>query len=163
MAADQQLTAAEERFGPGVRIPPPVVLATWIGIGLLLRWYFPTPLLPQLVAWWSGGVLIVAGLGTLSWCLQQFRKNETALLPHRPDSKLILGGLYRHTRNPIYLSLVVIHIGTGLAFNSGVVLAMVIPLILTLQLYVIRKEERYLTRRFGASYEEYCRSVRRWL
>ena len=71
-------------------IPPPVLLATWIGVGLLLRLFYPTPLLANVVAWWSGGAVITAGLGTLSWCLWQFRKHETALLPHRPDSKLIV-------------------------------------------------------------------------
>lgn len=163
MRVDPQLTEAELEHGPGVLIPPPFLLAGWIGVGLVLRRFFPTPIMPTVAGWWCGGTVIVLGLTSLFWCLRQFRVNDTAVLPYRPDSALILRGLYRFTRNPIYLSLLVIHVGTALACNSGIMVALVVPLALTLHYYVIRKEERYLTRRFGPPYEDYCRQVRRWL
>lgn len=71
--------------------------------------------------------------------------------------------MYAITRNPIYLGMAVAYVGAGLALGTGWVIGTLVPMIVVMNRGVIAREERYLTRLFGAEYETYRRRVRRWL
>lgn len=147
------------------KIPPPVVGAT---VALLM--WLVAPLGPVLT-WDSGtrvatAVLLVAvGLGFDLGGLLAFRAARTTINPLAPQraSALVTGGVYRLTRNPMY-------VGMGfLLLAWAVQLAAVLPFLgpLVFGLYINRfqilPEERVLRQVFGAPYAQYMQRVRRWL
>jgi protein-S-isoprenylcysteine O-methyltransferase Ste14 len=72
-------------------------------------------------------------------------------------------GPFRYSRNPIYLAFSLLHLGIAIWLNSLWLLATLVVAVALMDFVVIRKEERYLERRFGAEYLDYKASVRRWL
>ncbi len=150
---------------PGVRFPPPLLFVAGLGGGVLLHRAWPAVLVPGvplvrlLVAWG----LVAAGLGLALWGIVTFRRARTAVFPHFPASRIVSRGPYRFTRNPMYVGLTLLYLGLGLWVNSlwPVVL---LPLVLAaLVRFVVRREEAYLSRAFGAEYDAYRARVRRWL
>ncbi len=112
-----------------------------------------------------GVVFIVTGLCLDLWCAAQFYRAKTTVNPLRPEnsSALVVDGMYRLTRNPVYLGMLLVL--TGVAFLLGsmspfLVLPVFIVAINYLQIF---PEEKALTDLFGARYREYRQSVRRWL
>jgi protein-S-isoprenylcysteine O-methyltransferase Ste14 len=92
-----------------------------------------------------------------------FRRANTTVIPGRPANALVTSGPYRITRNPMYVSFVLLYIGVTLWLNTWWP-ALVLPLvILVIDRAVIRNEERYLASAFPNEYAEYRANVRRWL
>jgi protein-S-isoprenylcysteine O-methyltransferase Ste14 len=150
--------------GPGVRLPPPVVFLAGLGLGFLLQRALPLAFaapgnpLPR----WLGGLLTL-GAGALAlWAFLTFRRARTTVRPDRPASALLTRGPFRFTRNPLYLSLSLLHAGLALLANALWPLLMLLPVLLVIRSYVVAREERYLLGRFGADYEAYRQAVRRW-
>jgi len=103
-----------------------------------------------------GVLILVAG-----W-VHFFRAN-TNVLHHRPASNLIRRGLFGFSRNPIYVSALVLQVGIALLLNN-LWIALLVPVNkLVLDKFVIAREEAYLERKFGEGYVDYKRTVRRWL
>lgn len=144
---------------PRVFVPPPLVFAALVGAGLLIDGGPLAIGLPLLAAI----VLAVTGFGLIAAALGLFAKSKTRAEPWRPASALVASGLYRHTRNPMYLGMVLVSFGAALAFTSAAGMLLTILAALILDRTVIAREEAYLERRFGADYREYCERVRRWL
>lgn len=153
----------ESDKGPAVKIPPPLIFVVFILLALVGEYMWPTSLIVQ------GGVLYVGwGLCGFAFVLAitaaiQFLNAKTHIEPWRPAQSLILSGLFRYSRNPIYLAFILFTIGLGVSLNSLWVMLSTIPATFVLQRFVILKEERYLTAKFGKHYLEYCARVRRWL
>ena len=80
-----------------------------------------------------------------------------------PPRKLVVRGLYRYVRNPMYVSVLTIVFGEALFFQSKPLLQYALGCLLAVHLIVTFYEEPTLRRRFGESYVDYCRAVRRWL
>lgn len=76
---------------------------------------------------------------------------------------LVTGGIYSHTRNPMYVGNVLILVGLAVAANTWLAVALLIPLYLFVTVAIVAAEERYLRGRFGADFDAYCRDVPRWL
>lgn len=76
---------------------------------------------------------------------------------------LVVAGLYRHVRNPMYVGNVLILLGVALASNSWSCVAVALPLFLAIYSAIVAAEEEFLALRFGASYAAYVRTVPRWL
>lgn len=76
---------------------------------------------------------------------------------------LVTGGLYRHTRNPMYVGNVLILVGLAVASNSWFCVAVLIPVYVFICIAIVAAEERYLSGRFGGDFDAYCRDVPRWL
>jgi protein-S-isoprenylcysteine O-methyltransferase Ste14 len=148
-----------------LRVPPPVVTAT----AALLMWLIAIPFpsldldLPARSA--VGGIFVVLGLVMGAAALFGFRKANTTINPMTPDAStaLVVQGVYRLTRNPMYLALLAILIGWGYVVANVAALAMLPLFMLYLDRFQIGPEERALQARFGADYERYRGSVRRWL
>jgi len=83
--------------------------------------------------------------------------------PIDPPKELVVKGLYRYVRNPMYVGVLLILLGEALLFESVVVLLYALLLLSASHLFVIFYEEPTLAQMFGASYERYRQSVRRWL
>src|SRR4029079_12323036 len=76
---------------------------------------------------------------------------------------LVITGIYRHTRNPMYVGNITIAIGVALASNSWSTVCVTVPLVCFAYVAIVAAEENYLRGKFGPAYEDYCREVPRWL
>lgn len=111
-----------------------------------------------------GLLLIVVGVALLATCIFEFaRSGKGTLSPVDPPRHLVVRGLYRYVRNPMYLSVTTIVFGQVLLTGSRVLLGYWAIWFLVANLFVIGYEERTLRQRFGASYDEYTRRVGRWI
>lgn len=153
-----------------------------------MRWLehrFPPPLVAALVAaaMWlvsrtfdgiAGGMNIrvtaaaaIAVVGfVVAWAgIVGFRRAETTIDPRNPQEAtvLVVGGVYRLTRNPMYLGVVVVLLAWAVFLTSPI--AFLGPLLFAgyITRFQIIPEERELARRFGSDYTTYCQRVRRWL
>lgn len=172
MAADRPDPGSTPRPAPrpaprhaGVVAPPPLLYlgALLAGLGLDRLAGLPDlgpETLPRLLA---GGALGLAGAAVALPALLGFRRAGTHAEPWKPSSALVTGGVYRVTRNPMYLGLSLLYLGLALAAGSLGALALLPPLLLLVRYGVIGREERYLEARFGEDYRAYRSRVRRWL
>jgi protein-S-isoprenylcysteine O-methyltransferase Ste14 len=105
-----------------------------------------------------------AGVIAYLWCAWDFAASGRGTpAPYDPPRLLVTRGLYAFVRNPIYVGVVGILIGEALLFDSIPVLAYGALLLVLFHLRLLLYEEPQLRKHFGASYDEYCRSVPRWL
>jgi protein-S-isoprenylcysteine O-methyltransferase Ste14 len=160
-AARAQVTSAvNDRTG--IIVPPPLLYAVpFLAAWMLGRWreWRLFDVAPTVVA----STLIGLGVAIAGSGIWQFKRARTTVLPLGGTSRIVEAGIYRWTRNPMYLGLAVVHAGGAVLINSAWCLA-VLPLSIALiQVLVIRREARYLTRKFGAVYESYRARVHRWL
>lgn len=147
------------------RIPPPVIgllagAAMW-GIDRLipaLRFPFAGQQLAALAIGAIGMALDVAGL-------VEFRKQRTTINPLRPQkaSVLVRSGIFRLTRNPMYLGMAVLLAGWGVYLANPLSLIVIPGYVAYLNRFQIAPEERALESRFGADFARYRAEVRRWL
>ena len=152
--------------GPGVRFPPTVAFAVGFLIALGLHIFEPVRFLTgqhlsalSLVGW----TLVVGGAGLFLWSLRVFFLARTGIMLQKPATALMRQGPYAWSRNPQYLAFSAIYVGAALVTNTVWPLVMLAPVLIVVFHTVIRREERYLRRTFGAEYIAYCRDVRRWL
>ena len=148
---------------PRVPLPPPILYAVAVGLGLWLERPLPWPLPGGALRLWCGALLIGLAIGLFGLCLRELRRHQTTINPQRAASNLVETGPFRFSRNPIYLSLTVLQVGLGLLAGSTWVLLMLLWVLPVMQRLVIAREEEHLRWRFGQEYAEYCARVRRWL
>jgi protein-S-isoprenylcysteine O-methyltransferase Ste14 len=152
--------AAEDTAG--VRIPPPLLYLVPLGIGIFLNGRAPKPFLKEEWRVPAGALLVLLSLVMLA-ALAAFARAKTHPEPWRPARALVIRGPYRFTRNPMYIGMALLCAGIACWMNALWALLGVPLSLLAVRLYVIRREEAYLTRRFGDEYLAYKARVRRWL
>ncbi len=148
-----------------LRIPPPVVFLVFAGIVWLLSKAVPSAGFnvqhkDMIAAGIAGASALFAGPSILA-----FLRAGTTLHPENPDktTKLIVTGVYRVTRNPMYLSLLLLLIAWAI-YVSNLGAFVPIPLFVAyLNSFQIMPEEKALRSLFGSEFEDYCKRVRRWL
>jgi len=148
---------------PGVIVLPPVLFAGTLAIGLLVQWLHPISIWRGAITLWLGMALCAASGWLALWARRTMKQAGTNINPLRPATALVTGGPFRFTRNPLYLSLVLLYLGLTLAVNGLWPLVLFFPLLVVLHYGVIAREERYLESKFGDAYRNYRASVRRWL
>lgn len=144
-------------------IHPPFVALFYIFIAMMIGRFVPMPFeIPTMVQNIGLGLTFIGFLLGVGAFLE-FRRARTTLDPHGSVKTLVTGGIYKLTRNPIYLGFLLMVIGFPLTFGSlwGVVVAPFF--IVTLSRLVIEKEEAYLEKKFKGEYTDYSSRVRRWL
>ncbi len=147
--------------GPGVRLPPPVMVAGVMGVAWVLDRIWTIQIGPPLVG--LGGSVIFLAIALIGWALLVMVKAGNDPRPDKPDAALVEAGPFRWSRNPIYLGFLLA--SAGLALIWGTLWGWVGVAVLhgLLDRLVIAKEEAYLATRFGAAYAAYQARVRRWM
>lgn len=146
-----------------VRIHPPILTAIHIALAYAAKWTIPLPLVVPDILRNIGFALVVVGFLCGVAAFVEFKRARTTIDPHGSVTSIISSGVYRFTRNPIYLGFALMLIGLPLNSGSywGLILAPV--LILSFNNLVIQHEEAYLEKKFGDVYTSYKSRVRRWL
>jgi|SRR4051812_25347022 protein-S-isoprenylcysteine O-methyltransferase Ste14 len=145
---------------------PPVVVVLLTGALMTLGWWaapqcrvpFPARLIVSGALALAG--IVVSGLGVAS-----FRKARTTVNPLKPETStsLVSSGLYRWTRNPMYLGFLLVLLGLGTFLATPLALAPIAIYVLYMTRFQIIPEERALESRFGAEFIAYRKQVRRWI
>lgn len=111
-----------------------------------------------------GLAVVLTGVALLATCVWEFaRRGRGTLSPVDPPRHLVVRGLYRYVRNPMYLAVSIILLGEALAMRSLDLVMYWAVFFLLANLFIIGYEEPYLRRRFTASYDEYAARVGRWI
>src|SRR5262249_11170483 len=131
---------------PGVIARPPRIAYLFLGIGLTLGWVWPWPLLPV-----GSAPAFRYGLGAGLFMLGAFRKVGTNVETWKPTTALATGGIYARSRNPIYVSLVLLFAAIAVLANSAWLGLLLLLYVAVLRFGVIAREERYLERKFGGA------------
>ena len=130
---------------------------------LITDWHPGAPLSHLVPLRVLGAVLVVAGTAVLVSAFARFAGEGLGTpAPVAPPAHLVVGGLYRYVRNPMYLAVVAVIIGQGLALGQPVLLGYAAAVWLTVASFVRWYEEPTLTRQFGAQYQAYRRAVPAW-
>jgi protein-S-isoprenylcysteine O-methyltransferase Ste14 len=144
---------------------PPLVALLFIAAGWALNHYFPigdsgasVPFENRI----AGALIAGCAFGIAIFAVAEMRRARTAIRPGGKADALVSSGVYQRTRNPMYLSLALITIGVGIATANAWMVMMAPLLLLYFQERVIKREEAYLSARFGAEYDAYRSKVRRW-
>lgn len=104
----------EKSDRPGVIAPPPLIFAAGLVVGFLIQRVFPVPLWPGVSAGALpfGASLIGAAILLAAWAFRTMRRAGTHVDPYKPTTRLVSEGPFRFTRNPLYLSLTLIYLGS---------------------------------------------------
>jgi protein-S-isoprenylcysteine O-methyltransferase Ste14 len=137
----------------------PATVAGW------LPWLLSRRGAPGSAAWVAAAVpLFAAGIAVYSWCVWDFASfGRGTPLPLDAPRKLVARGLYRYTRNPMYVGVLTTVLGWAALFHSPRLLAYAACVWTMFHLFVVLYEEPHLSRVFPGEYAEYRKRVPRWL
>lgn len=156
---------ASRRDNAGVFVPPPLIFAVTLAAGVLVD---------RLLTGWSLGLRalgwyvfvispVVVGALLIAGALGLFRTMRTRPEPWQPSTALVTRGIYRFTRNPMYLGMALIYAGLAAGSDSPIACVLLAPLVAVIHFGVIIREEQYLAEKFGTDYLRYKTTVRAWL
>ena len=145
---------------------PPIIYLTAIAISVLLNALYHLPWFGQPVSailFVLGSVMIVAFVALNISAIRVMHRAGTTVRPDRGTDHLVTDGPFSLTRNPLYLAGTMLVLGIGLVSGIAWFLLLAILAAFTVQKVTIEREERHLQARFGETYLDYSRRVRRWL
>lgn len=147
------------------RLPwPPILQLVVLAAAFALERLAPLSMMPRDSTWRSAGwVAFTVGFALAISGIAYFRRVGATVDPTGRARSLATGGIYRFTRNPMYLGVSVAFVGLAFALGSTWLLMLALLMPIALRKLAIDPEEAYLKRHFGTDYERYCAQVRRWL
>jgi protein-S-isoprenylcysteine O-methyltransferase Ste14 len=156
---------SSERDDAGIRFPPPLIYLGVLLIGIGAEWFVPLRSfgLDRALLVILGVALVLAGILLAMTAIGLFRRAGTTPEPWTSTTAIVTGGVYRFTRNPMYVGMALLYAGLALIADAPIALILLPVVLLIVQTQVIAREERYLAAKFGESYLDYKRRVRRWL
>lgn len=151
--------------GAAVRIPPPLVYLGAVIVGVIAHAFAaPLPIaLPLGLTIIVGAAIAVSGLVMMGFAINLFRHTGQDPKPWVTTPEIISTGIYRVTRNPMYVGMALLQIAIGVGLANWWIIILVPIVLVIVYLTAIRQEEAYLERKFGAVYTDYRQAVRRWL
>jgi protein-S-isoprenylcysteine O-methyltransferase Ste14 len=157
--------SADKKDHPGVYVPPPLLYVIVFLSGIALQKYYPLPsaFFGSATANILSGIFIALAVLLLMSSIRQFIVSKNTLIPIKPATSLQTTGIYAITRNPMYTGLLALYIGITFIAGSWWDFILLPLLVVVVQVFVIKKEEKYLERKFGDTYTRYRRKVRRWI
>ncbi len=112
---------------------------------------------------WAGAVIGAAGVAALIACFARFALDGAGTpAPTAPTKHLVVTGLYRYVRNPMYVAVLAILLGEALVFASWPIFGYAFAVWLCFTAFIMAYEEPTLCRTFGRQYADYCAHVGRW-
>lgn len=111
----------------------------------------------------ASGVLIGGGIVLAVLAVVEFRRHQTTVMPHQTPSSMVQSGIFKRSRNPIYLGDVLILTGLILRFDAVLSLVLVPIFVWILERRFIEPEEDRLRRKFRADFARYAQKTRRWI
>ncbi len=140
--------------------------------GIVVPWLFYRGLSLQSGLWEAGWIFLVIGSAIYVWCLLSFftaggtpalffTRHLKFLIGEEP-SKLMQSGLYRVSRNPMYIGAVLAVLGQAIIFASLGLFLYTVVMAIGFYLVVVLMEEPHLRKKYGPSYDAYCQRVPRW-
>lgn len=150
---------------PGVYIPPPLiyVLVFLSAIFIQKRISIDNWIFHLQITKIAGVLFLVISLLFLITSLRQFYISKNTLVLIKPASSLQFNGIYSITRNPMYVGLALIYLGISCFVGNWWNIILFPLLLVIVQVYIIKSEEKYLLRKFEKEYVVYKTKVRRWL
>ena len=144
---------------------PPDYLLVFIGIQILMNYFFPIKDIISFPLNLIGIPLIIVGVYlNLIWVADTFiKKEKTTTRPYEMPSKLVLYGPFKFTRNPTYFGMALTLFGIALLLGSLITFIIPIIFIVLTSIFTIPIEEKNLEKKFGKKYLEYKKKVRRWI
>ena len=147
------------------KIPPPIIgvvigVIMWLG-----RWLVPAASFELPYRWVFVGITVLCAALISGTAIRTFAKAETTVNPLDPDEAetLVTHGIFRYSRNPMYVGLTLVLIAIALGLQNWLSLLLVVLFPMYITRYQILPEERFLAAKFGEDYEAYRKAVRRWL
>jgi protein-S-isoprenylcysteine O-methyltransferase Ste14 len=153
----------DQRDRPDVIALPPLILAATIALGLVANFVLPASFLPNAITAPLGILVILAAVALAISAIREMLAANTPVDPRKHSTDVVTSGVFRLSRNPIYLGMLLLCAGIGVLANTLWGLALTLPLALVLQKGVIEREEAYLEQKFGSKYLRYKAKVRRWI
>ncbi|MBZ9613176.1 methyltransferase family protein [Rheinheimera maricola] len=148
-----------------LKIPPIVLVALFaLAMWLLAQWFSPLEL-PQSWRLILAAVFAVTGIAVALSGVLAFRRANTTVDPRVPEqsSSLVIRGIYRYSRNPMYLGFLLLLTAWAFYLSSAAALALLPLFVWYMNRFQIAPEERHLLQKFGNEYQAYTQQVRRWL
>jgi len=143
---------------------PPLIFASGLLSGFIFdHFIFKTDFYDGNLVQIFGYILVSVGVIIALLGLQVFFKMKENPHPHTETKKLIVRGIFKYSRNPLYLAMAFMYIGVSISLNSLAMLIMFAPVIIVVNYGVILREEKYLGKIFGDEFYKYKKQVRKWL
>ncbi len=151
--------------GPGVYIPPPLFYVLIFIAAVRIQKIIPIPdqLFHLTVIKVVGVILLISALYFSVKSLRQFFLTKNTIILIKPASSLQVTGIYRTTRNPMYVGLAILYLAITCFIGNWWNVILFPLLFFIIQEYIIKREEKYLELEFGEEYNDYKKTVRRWL
>src|SRR5215472_9539931 len=156
-------TENERKGGPlpGL-LRPPLIFLFAILLGILLNWAWSLPFVPSSLRL-LGPLVILCAVLLFLLSLREFRAAGTPVRGSERTTAIVRTGPYRFSRNPIYVSFILLVLGVSIWLNNLWLLLTLVAAAGFIAIVVIPREERFLERNFPEQYSSYKASVRRWL
>ena len=148
-----------------VKFPPPFIFLGGLLAGLIIDWLLDIPSfdMDEMTKFAITGILLVLGFGIGLAGMAVFRRRGTNVEPWRASTTIVAEGVFRWTRNPMYLGMALVYSGLAILFESFAAFLVLPFVLIIIRTYVIAREERYLEDKFGDEYRRYRQQVRRWI
>jgi protein-S-isoprenylcysteine O-methyltransferase Ste14 len=157
------MTETDPKGGPlRVLLRPPIVFLCAILMGIALNRAWSLPFLPSTLGW-LGRLVTLCAVLLLLLSFREFRAAGTSVRGSKRTTTIVRTGPYRFSRNPIYVSFILLVLGLSVWLNDLWLLVTLVPAVGFIAAVVIPREERFLERNFHDQYSSYKATVRRWL
>lgn len=148
---------------PGVIAPPPLIFLCFLAGGYYINRIYPIPVIERPLGTIIAGIFIVYACLTAGLAFYYMIKAGTNVDVRKPANAIVTESVYSYSRNPMYLSMVILLIAFTFLTNALWIAILCPVFMIIMQKGVIEREEDYLERKFGKEYLDYKQRVRRWI
>ena len=144
-------------------VPAPVFFFVALISGILLNWALPLAIFSGRTAQLAGAIIVIPGFLIGCSGIIEMRRAHTSPDPREPTRALVEKGVFRYTRNPLYLSMFVFFLGIAVFLDVFWLILLFPFLFFVVERGTVKPEELYLERKFGETYLQYRKRVSRWI
>ena len=149
--------------GKLITFRPPRIAMALLALATIIHWLTPLRTMHVYSSAYLSAALLAAGFLVMMWAWWQFREHEVAICPTQHTAHLITDGIYRYTRNPMYLGIFLMLLGVATFVGTPPYYAAAMVFLVVMDCSFCRYEEAKLAVTFGREYEAYKATVRRWI